>query len=254
MRLVRWTGVASALLLVCALPAFAQDAAPGAGGQARAGRRAARQGGLQGGLQGARARVGVAMVPVEVLGAELKLTEGQKTQIQKIQDDYQAKLRELMPRREPGAQPGQQPQRDPARMQELRELSRKASEDIEAVLNDEQKKKLPEVLRGITALRSAGLPLQALGVLKLTPEQRTQIAEMVQKEMEGLRDLQPEERRTKMREVMQGLREKVGAVLTEEQKKALAKWNEEQRQQRRGGRRGGGAGPAGGAGNATGGV
>ncbi|HSV72689.1 MAG TPA: Spy/CpxP family protein refolding chaperone [Chthonomonadales bacterium] len=246
MRLVRWTGVASALVLVCALPAFAQDAAPGAGGQDRAERRAAREAGQP----GARGRVSVAMVPVDILGAELRLTEGQRSQIRRLQDAYQARVRELTPRREPGAQPGQQPQRDPARAQEMRDLGRRANEDILAVLNEQQRQRLPEVIRHMGALRTAGIPLQALGVLRLTQDQRARIVQMVQTETEALRDLQPEERRARTREAMQGIRERVGAVLTAEQRTALARWNEEQRQQRRqrGGGGAGGGGAAGGGG------
>jgi Spy/CpxP family protein refolding chaperone len=79
--------------------------------------------------------------------------------------------------------------------------------------------------------------------LTLTQEQQDKVKKIFEEgrtQMEGLRDLQPEERRTKMREAMQAQNDKIAAVLTAEQKE---KYKEiVARRAEGGGQRGGGAG------------
>jgi Spy/CpxP family protein refolding chaperone len=106
----------------------------------------------------------------------------------------------------------------------MRELTLKARTDIEAILTPEQKAKLTVLLRYFGLLRAAGIPPRALPEVKLTPEQRSQIEALVKAAIEQLQPLKAEERRAKLREIIPDLRSKVSAVLTPEQKKAIAKY------------------------------
>lgn len=66
---------------------------------------------------------------------------------------------------------------------------------------------------------------ERLNELNLTDEQKKKVDEIYAsgaEDLKKLRDLDPQERRPKMMELMTGLREKVAAVLTDEQKKKFA--------------------------------
>jgi Spy/CpxP family protein refolding chaperone len=96
--------------------------------------------------------------------------------------------------------------------------------------------------------------VQLLDELDLSEEQRAKIDEILadaQKERESLRDelrqLEPRERRERMQQHMESLREKINAELTEEQRAALEEKTQQQQErwrERMGRRGGGGDGPA----------
>ena len=118
-----------ALTTICAV-SFAQNP-PAAG---------ARQGRGQGGQRGG-GQVTLANVPVAALDKALTLSADQKTKIEAIQKKAQDDLRALAP--QPGAQP------DPAARQKRGEINAAATKDIEALLKDDQKTKVADLLKSL---------------------------------------------------------------------------------------------------------
>ena len=159
MRRVRFGGACAvlALLLSLSVAAVAQDN----GTAAPQGRR---------GQRGQGRQVTVAMVPVSALATELNLTADQKTKLTDIQTKYQDAAKALRPA--PGTPP------DPANRQKMMDLTRQANQDMEVVLNDTQKQKLPETLQEFSTVRAAGIPLEVYSDLKLTDDQKRQIADI----------------------------------------------------------------------------
>lgn len=220
--------VAVLIAMGAALSAVAQPAPGGAPGGRRAGGQ--RPGGPgQAGGRGMRA-LSVATIPVEALKQALKLNDGQVQKIKAIQDQLRKDTMGMRP------QGGGMP--DPAAMEKRRALTQKAAKDIEALLTAEQKTALATVVRQMSAMRMVGIPPMALAELKLTADQKKKIQALVAPAMEQLKGIAPEERRTKMRAIMEEMRPKVAAILTPEQQKIVAKY-----MQRRG--RGGEGGPGG---------
>lgn len=213
---IGWIGAAVALLMALSVIAFAQGE-PGQGG----GRRFGRQGGR--GMM-------LAQIPVAALDAELKLNADQKTKIAAIHDRFEADTKDLRP------QPGTQP--EPANFQKLREMSQQASQEIQAVLTEPQKAKLPAVTRNLMMLRTVGIPIQVYGDLKLTEAQKQQIQTIAREMQEKRRGLSADERREKGRELRQEAQSKVSALLTASQKTTIANY-EKAHPRGRGGRRGG---------------
>jgi Spy/CpxP family protein refolding chaperone len=211
-RKLWFAGAATAALMIVGAAAFAQ-APQGArpGGQNR---RAGRQ-------------VSLATVPVDALKKLLNLTDEQATKIKGIQDTYQADIRALRPA--PGTQP------DPTTRQKRAELTRKASEDIQNVLTTEQKEKMKNLVKEIGPLMAAGIPVGVIPNLKLTDDQKKQIAAIVKETQDKRQALTPEERRSQGRQLMQDARAKIQALLTDAQKATIQKWEKDH--PRRGGRR-----------------
>lgn len=171
----------------------------------------------QGGGQNRRGgrRVSVATIPVETLDATLKLTPEQKTKIGDIQTKYKTELKGLVG--EPGTPP------NPDAIQKQRDLTRKAIGDIEALLTEEQKTKLPASLKEWTMLREVGIPLDALSELKLTSDQKKKITDIATDMNEKLAAVPREERREKGAELRKAAHEQVVALLTDAQKEVLQK-------------------------------
>jgi Spy/CpxP family protein refolding chaperone len=180
--------------------AMAQNDAP------RQGRRGGRMGG----------RVSVATVPVAALASALNLTADQKTKITAIQSKYQAESKALRPT--PGGAP------DPSSRQKMRDLTQQTTTEIEAVLTDAQKAKVPDLLKEMGMLRGIGIPLEAVGELKLTEDQKTKLADIAKQTAEKMQGLAPEARREGMQEAMKDAREKAMSLLTDAQKKTLKKY------------------------------
>jgi len=170
-------------------------------------------------------RASVLTLPVSVLEGTLQLTADQKTKIASIQEKYRDQVRALRPAQ--GAQP------DQANAQKLREAARQALQEIQAVLTPEQRTRLRDAGRELAALAMAGIPLQALGDLKLTADQKSRIAAITREAAEKRQALSQEERRTKGREIFQEVRTKVEALLTAEQKAVIEKYRRENPRQRR---------------------
>jgi hypothetical protein len=76
----------------------------------------------------------------------------------------------------------------PEFVMKMQALAKKEASSIEAVLTPQQRSQLPGALKEIGALRSAGIPLETLGDLKLTSSQKSKISTISmksQKEIEA---------------------------------------------------------------------
>jgi hypothetical protein len=208
-----WIGAVVAALMLLSVAAPAQER---------------RQGGRRQGL----GRITLAQVPAPVLETALKLNAGQKTKIADIQAKYQEATRALRPQN--GGQPDRETQR--ANAQKRQQLSQQASQEIEAILNAEQKSKVPGALEELGQLRRAGVPLEIAHELKLTDEQKRQIAAIARAAQDKMQGMSPEERREKGREMMQEAGTKMQEVLTTEQKARVEKWRKDNPRRRAGNR------------------
>ena len=133
-------------------------------------------GGPMGRMHGPR-QASVADTPLSALAAGLTLTADQKTKIAAIQTNLTTQRQALMPQRGDGP-----PDRDTMRaaMDKMRSLDQQAAADIKAVLTDTQKSALPALLKTLDDLRFVGIPAETYGDLKLTDDQKTKIAALVQ--------------------------------------------------------------------------
>lgn len=144
---------------------------------------------------------------------ELDFTEEQKTAMEKIVADQRSafgELRDIEDRAEARAK--------------MREISEKASKDAEALLKENQKKRLAEIqLQQSAQFLGAGVFTgeEVSTKLKLTEAQREKLGELLQARRTAIEelgeDLDRRERGAKMRELLEQEREKAVAVLTEEQ-------------------------------------
>jgi Spy/CpxP family protein refolding chaperone len=167
-------------------------------------------------------------VPADVIAGELKLTGDQQAKVKAVQEKYQASLRGLREQ-----QGGDRP--SAALAEKLRETRASAQAEIDAILTAEQKTNAPKVLEGYRRIVMVGIPPQALGVLKLTDAQKTELMTIAKEAQDKMAALPPEERRTKGMDIRRDVRTRMDTVLTAEQKAALQKWQQEHRPQGRGG-------------------
>ena len=142
---------------------------------------------------------------------------------------------------------------DPELMQKMQALDKSASDKIAAVLNDDQKAALPGVIQMLSVFQSAGIPPQALSALNLTAGQKRQaaaIGKTMQQEMDQARQ---DRDRQAMQDARTKAHDKTLALLSDEQKAALAKFMKDHPRPQGGpggpggpgGRRGGPGGPGG---------
>ncbi len=161
-----------------------------------------------GGRQGQGGRgVSLAALPVGTMNTLLKLTDEQKTKITAIQDKAKTDATAAADR--------------PAKMQ----VGQKASEEIKALLTPEQVKSLDEAMPALNLItRSRALPVPAMDDVKLTKEQFTKIGDLAKEIADAQKAMTPEDRRAKRQEMMADAKTKIVAMLTTEQKDALAKY------------------------------
>jgi Spy/CpxP family protein refolding chaperone len=189
---------AAAVALTITVSSFAQNPARQRQGQRRG-----------------QGRNSVASLPVNVIDSIVKLTPEQKTKVTTIHDKYEADTRALRPQQ--GAQP------EPANTQKLRDISRQAVADIEALLNQEQKDKLKAANKDLQLYRSVGIPVELYGQVKLTDEQKTKLAAIEKETTEKSQGVDQAQRR----QINQEARTKAEALLTADQKAAIEKYRKE---------------------------
>jgi len=146
-----------------------------------------------------RGQAGLASIPVELLAEPLKLTGDQKTKIKASQEKAAKAMAE----------------------------ARAAKAEMTAVLTGEQRAKVDGVVREFSAYPHVGIPLQILGELKLTDDQRSRIrpiAEEMEKRLQGLRTAGGQSNLQAIRQIRQGYVARVKAILTPEQQAAIEKW------------------------------
>ena len=196
-----WMHTALSAVVLCglALPTFAtpQDAKTTPAAPA-----AARQGAGR-----ARRALSLSLVPISVMDMISPLNADQKTKIQTIQDKEKTDYAAAADRVAKG------------------EVSSKATEDIKAVLTPEQLSAVEKAAPMLTMLnQSKAIPLAALPDVKLTKDQMDKINALVSAEQAKLTGLKGAERRAKMPEVNADFKTQVEALLTADQKAALAKY------------------------------
>ena len=138
-----------------------------------------------GGNRGPRGQQGPATlvrIPVSALASPLNLTSDQKTAIQQIQADFQTAEKALRPAQFDPNGGGTPPDRTTmdANRAKSQQLEKAANDKITALLTDTQKTAAASLLKFLPTLREAGIPVEILGDLKLTDDQKTQIAATVQ--------------------------------------------------------------------------
>ena len=232
MKTLKRFGIGAALLVAASLSFTAL--AQGAGAQAAAGQAGGGRGGQ--GRGGGGAAPSLSTLPAAYLASALTLTDEQKTKIQAIQDKVRTDMADL---RKPDAN-GQRPNR--AELQpKITALNDQAKKDIEAVLTPAQVKTAAKVLKSAGVYNTIGIPLPVLADLKLTSEEETKLAAIVdaatkdqEPTVKALAEARTAGDQAKMQELgqtmqtaRQATREKAMAVLTEEQKATLAQYQKD---------------------------
>lgn len=226
-------GLTALMLVGTGVMVLAQDAPPSAGQAPAAG--AGRQGGRQGGRGGqfGGGRITLSSLSVATMDTGLILTADQKTKIKAILDKKDADTKALpaLPAFTPG-----QPPADPQAMQEAFQkrgaINTTANNDIQALLTDDQKAKLPAFLQELGAMQQAGISSGVLGDLKLTAEQKKKIMAQAQASQQEMQDKQqaaqqsgqrmsPQDRMAMRKEAQ----DKVAELLTPTQRATLDKYN-----------------------------
>lgn len=146
---------------------------------------------MGGGMMGGGMRMGprpltAIQVPMEALDAGLKLNASQKTQVKALQEDLKKQREKMMPAGGMGGMMGGGGGRPDftamrANFEKLAAAGEAADKKLQAQLNPTQKKALPALLKNWGTVRSAGIPLETYGSLKLTDAQIKQLATVVEK-------------------------------------------------------------------------
>ena len=189
------------LFLALSVPAFAQDTTEAAKPTqtAPAGAKAQKGQGKRGGRT-----VSLAIMPVSAIDAVVKLKDDQKTKIEGILD----KLKE-----DDKAAAGDRPK--------MQELSKKANEDILAILTDEQKEALKKETPMLGLLsRTKAIPLGVFADLKLTDDQKSKIEDAAKDAQAKMRDAKGD--RAAQQTIQSDFKAKVEGFLTDDQKKMIA--------------------------------
>ncbi len=167
----------------------------------------------------------VFLVQAEPVQTELKITPDQKTKLEAISQAYRDEMRELVPFGE-----GVSREDTRAKMEENREklaqLGRDTEKKVDELLNADQQKRLNEIAlqaSGPEALRREDVASK----LKLTPEQKQKIEQLLDEQAEKRREAFGQDNGG--REALDRIREEtdkqVAAILTDEQK---TQWKEMQ--------------------------
>lgn len=201
-----WATVAGLVIVaMVSQVALAQDQGQGQGRRGRGG------GGFMGGMFGPP--TAGRLIGAKEVQEALKLTEDQKTKIDKITEDSRAATRELF-------QGGGPPDRD-----KMVELSKETSNKINEVLDAGQQKRLTGILIQVAGPAAIADPAVAKE-LNITEDQKKElqsVREEARSELEKLRDDNGsrEDRMKKVKEIQEDINKKVLAKLTSDQQQQL---------------------------------
>lgn len=233
--LMRKQALGAALMLAGVLAAGSAIAQPPPGGPPPFGGPGGRFGRPGGGP------ISVADVPIEALTAGLDLSASQTARIKEIQKQDHEERDDLM--FQPAGGGGRpDPEVIQQAMQKIQALNKKTEDRVKPLLSTEQKKKLPELLSEVDAMRAGGIPAELYGPLQLTTAQKQRIVQ-ISKQSRKQMQLRMDEARSSgdfqsMRQVMQEnrqqSRDRIQAVLTPEQKAIVAKYIQDHPRPRRG--------------------
>ena len=181
---------------------------------------------------GGPGRPSLANTPLSALTAGLKLTSDQKAAIKQIQQNLQTQRKALMPT--PGDPQSPPPDRATmqANMEKLRTLETQAVADIKKVLTADQIQALPAFTKNLETLGGAGIPVELYATLKLSDDQMTQLASIVQSFQDQMETTMDSARqsgdfasvRDTLDTLRQDTRKKVMAVLTADQQSAVTSY------------------------------
>ena len=164
--------ILSATLGLCLVAFSAQAQPPGGGGF----------GGFGGGFGfGGPRKTTLLDVPTAVLTAAIKLTATQKKQLDDIKKGMDTERGSLF---RGVFTPGEPPDQD--KMKEVQEkvakLTTDANEEAMKALDEDQQKKVPELIKTATLFRAVGFPLETMVSVKLSKEQATAMNELNDKQ------------------------------------------------------------------------
>jgi hypothetical protein len=238
MRLTSRSGLTVvALTVVLGVAAAAQEPFGGGGPGGPGGRR---DPGRQGGPMSQMAPVTAVDLPLPLITKALKLTNDQKTQVQAIQKTFRDAMRLCMaPPEQDAAPPGEVDMK--AMMDKVAAARSAANRNVEALLTADQKSQLTTLLKDTNDYRAVGFPANVGDALKLTTEQRTQIASLAAKVRSATKNALAKtqasrESRDTLRNAIRQAHNSALALLTAEQRATLAKLRtKDSRDQDRGG-------------------
>ena len=164
--------------------------------------------------------------PMPMLDRTLKLTDDERSKIESIQDQFQESIHSLMPPRpRPGATPPAVGDRKAAETK-IETIAKQAGEKVMAALTADQQKTLTRVLADLNDFRLVHIPYGAAKDLKLTPDQRSKVADIAaktRKEIKAIRDASSDPRadHDKIAEILKSAGADTRKLMTESQKTAL---------------------------------
>lgn len=209
--------------------------------------------GRPGGPMGMMGPVTALQLPMPVLEKALQLTEDQKSQIDQIKQDTNKARRDLQPPQPDPGSPPPDPEEMRAAFDKIRALDQEANKKIEAVLSDDQKKTLSNLLMQLNDFRIVGLPGEIAPELKLTSDQVQKIHDIAMKTQKAMQQIfqggppqggDPGAMRDKMNSLHKKAHDSALAVLTDTQRQTVEQF--EKTHPRPGpGRFGGPGGPGG---------
>jgi Spy/CpxP family protein refolding chaperone len=158
----------------------------------------------------------VRLATIDEVQDTLKLTDEQKDQIDELNDDLRDKFRELL---EEGGQ-----------REEMQELSKSGSQKLTEILDEPQEKRITEIAIQVYGANAVLIHPTLAEFLRVTDEQRSELAEVQRDNMQAAgdafremreKDLSREDMRAKFEEMRAEADKKLLAVLTDEQRQQL---------------------------------
>lgn len=180
-----------------------------------------------------------------LLKTSLKLSDDQVAKITAIHAKMADDQKALFAPPSDGTAPD--PAARAANRQKMQAIDEQANTDILAVLDDTQRKAVPDLLKDMQVYAMAGIPMEAADQIKLTEDQKKQVHGIIVESNQKLRDAtqaaagDQDKINQARQDSRKDTRDKIQAVLTAEQKTALDDYRKAH--SRRGGRRGGAGGP-----------
>ena len=186
-------------------------------------------------------------IPMAVMTKSLTLSADQATQITTIQKDYRTTRQRLMPPR------GQtlDPDAMKAVQTKIAAAQKDANDKITAILTDDQKAKLPQLLTDATDFRDVNIPLELGLQLQLTADERQKVSDIAANERKDVAALTTGDNaitdrralRAQTNQLRQAAHASVLAILTDVQKAQVDQYAKDHPAPQRSGGGGGGATP-----------
>lgn len=142
-----------------------------------------------------------------------------------LDSDQLAKIKEIQTQLKKDVAPTTPP--TPPDPVKLKDTIQKADEAILALLKPEQKAMVAQILKEGEMMRAVGMQSAMIVILKLTTEQKKQIAQIGEALQKDMRALPREDRRTKGVELRTKAHDDALKLLTDDQKKTLEQYEKE---------------------------